>query len=509
MRPFPGDARSRRKPPELPQGPPAGRSWVLAAVLVSLSLSALHAQLLGFADGATSASSVRQNEFRSRWADYQVDRRPAQTTTQETQGTSDDAPTGLLTLVSRSFSDHFRNGPLQVRADLSAGYEFTNESNLRLQNRDGANTSPFVSPALGVFYNREIGPATISARYSVGYVYYLDQSYLAANHNGGILSQTGGLDIGVQGARTSLTSTTSASYGNGNDIESGTSRDLFTISEGLGAAYTLTDFTQLGVTASVSESSYSGGGSGTDTDNLYVAGTLYGDYVITGKTRLRLEFGAGDQNQGTGSGQSTSDRSYYQALLHVNYIPSAKITLDGGIGYGFQNDSGLQGKRGTDSHPVYTLTATYVPTEKTSVSAHFGYEGTDVEPDFSLQIHYQPRPNTTVALSVYQTSGFSTFVEAQNLVTRGVLGSVQQGFFQKVSVSLSSGAEQSKGYSTGSGQGNDFEDPYYFASVSFLYEINSSLALQGYYRGYTGQFGGVANDKGLQSRASLSLRLTF
>ena len=45
----------------------------------------------------------------------------------------------------------------------------------------------------------ESGPTTISARYSAGYVYYLDQNYLAADHNGGIFSQSAGLDISFEG----------------------------------------------------------------------------------------------------------------------------------------------------------------------------------------------------------------------------------------------------------------------------------------------------------------------
>ncbi len=53
------------------------------------------------------------------------------------------------------------------------------------------------------------------------------------------------------------------------------------------------------------------------------------------------------------------------------------------------------------------------------------------------------------------------------------------------------------------------EDPYYFGGINFLYEINSYLAFQGYYRGYTGEAGAVVQEKGLQSRAALSLRLTF
>ncbi len=465
--------------------------------------------MLGLAGSSVpSINSVREEEFRSRWADYQVDRRLPQQATDPSASSATEDQGGFLSLFSRSFSDHLRNGPFQLRADLSAGYEFTNEQNLRIIHPNGAESSPFISPALGVSYNRELGAVTLSARYSVGYVYYLDQSYLAVNHNGGILSQTAGLDLGVEGSRTTLASNTSASYGNGQDIESGEQRGQLTITEGFTGVYTLTEYTQLGVTGTLGYSDYTGG-TVADTDATNVSGTVYGDYVFTGKTRLRLELGAGDVRQ-TADTSNRSDRSYYQALFHVNYIASPKLSFDAGLGYGLQNDSSVQGRKEDGSHVIYTFTVNYVPTEKTSVSFHVGYEGVDVDPDLSLQVHWQPRLNTTVGLSVYQNSNFSTFLEAQSLVTRGVLVSVQQTFFGKVTVGLSGGAEQSKGYSSlGSQQGSDYQDPYYFGAVTLLWQFNSSLALQAYYRGYTGQAGLATNHDGLQSRASASLRLTF
>ncbi len=480
----------------------------LATSLPFLPATSVQGQLLGAAAGVSTVSTVRENEFRSRWANYQVDRQPTRTTAeQQAESKTDEDHGGLLSLVSRSFSDHFRNGPLQLRADLSAGYEFTNEASLRAVHPNGSESSPFVGPAFGIFYNRELGPATVSARYSAGYVYYLDQSYLAVNHNGGILSQTAGLDIDVQGGRTTFRSSATGSYGNGNDIESGSQRDRLAVTEALDAIYTLTEFTQLGASGVVSYTSYSGGGAGTDTNTTSINGTLYGDYVVTPKTRLRLEFGAGDQSQNAGgTGVNNSDRSYYQALLKANYLPSPKLTLDGGVGLGSQRDSGVQGKKGSTLHPVYTLTARYVPSEKLAASFHAGYEGVDVDPDLSLLVEWQPRLNTSVNLSVYQNSNFSTFIASQNLVTRGFLISAQQKVLQKVDVGLAGGAEQSQGYSTTKG----FADPYYFGSITLLWQFNSSLALQAYYRGFTGQAGGVSvNNQGLQSRASASLRLTF
>ena len=64
-----------------------------------------------------TVDTVRENEFRSRWADYQVDRPPQATGDQTTSGNTDSG--GLLSAFGRTFSDYFRTGPLQLRADLS------------------------------------------------------------------------------------------------------------------------------------------------------------------------------------------------------------------------------------------------------------------------------------------------------------------------------------------------------------------------------------------------------
>ena len=476
----------------------------LAVVLLLAGTGSMRAQTGFEGGGVPSIDTVRENEFRSRWADYQVDR-PPQATTDQTNSSNTDSG-GLLSAFGRTFNDYFRTGPLQLRADLSAGWEFSDEQNLKLLNPHGSEDSAFFAPALAVFYNVESGPTTISARYSVGYVYYLDQNYLAADHQGGILSESGGLDLSFEGSRATVRSSASGTYGDGNDIESGTFRDRLSLSEALDGSYLLTDFTQLGASGAVNYYSYSGGGV-SDTDDLSFTSTLYGDYVITGKSRLRLELGFGDEHQSTGPG-STSDRSYEQALLKVNYVPSQKLSFDVGLGAGLQQDSGVVGQT-SGAHPVYTVDARYVPTDKTSATLHFGYEGADVEPDFSLLIKWQPRPNTTVGFSAYQTNGFSTYVLSQNLTTRGILATIQQKLYDKVEIDLAGGVEQTNGY-TNQGANGTYSPPlYYFGSISVLYQFNSALALQSYYRGYTGEPGITTSNQGLQSRASISLRLTF
>ncbi len=461
---------------------------------------------------AQNASTVRDNEFRSRWADYQVDRPQNDSVTATSPPPDEQA--GLLSAFRKSFADVLRNGPLQTRANFAVGWEYSNEQALTNNRTSGSDNSPFAAPGIAFFYNNQLGPATVSARYSAGYVYYLDRSYIAAAHGGGIFSQTAGLDLQVEGVRSAVTSSTSFSQGDGNDIESGTQRSQLSLSETATASYVLTTFTRLGVTAGGGYTSYGGGGVAA-TDTINDTATVYVEYAYSPKTRGRFEIAAGQQLQGNdgvagSNGSSTADRSYYQALFSTDFLPSAKLNLSLGAGYGVQNDSSVLGRARSGPHPIYRITLQYVPTPKTTVSLRFGYEGIDVAPSLDFHVNWQFRLTTSANLSVYQSSNFSTYETDQNLLTRGVLASIQQRVFGRVDLALTAGIEQSEGYGrVAAGQQPYNDDPYSFGGVSLLWEINSYLAFQSYYRGYTGQAGAVTNQKGLQSRASVSFRLTF
>ena len=482
-----------------------------AAALLALLCGAVF--LAAGAAQAQVTSTVRDNEFRSRWADYQVDRpqTPASNTANNPAQTEE--PGGLLAAFGRSYADLFRNGPLQTRATLSSGWEFSDEQVLTGQQHTGtSDNSFFVAPSIALFYNNQAGPATISARYSGGYVYYLDHNYVAARDGGGIFSNTAALDLQVEGTRSAITSNGALSYGDGDDIESGTLRTQLTVSETATASYLLSTFTRLGVTGGVNYSDYSGGGVN-DTDVFSDTASVYVEYAYSPKTRGRLELAAGQELQNSdaaGPSSSSADRYYYQALLSADYLPTAKLSLSAGAGYGFQENSDVIGRGRSGSHPIYRITVQYAPTVKTTASLRFGYEGVDVAPSFGLQVAWQFRVNTSASLSLYQSTNFSTYETDQNLLTRGALAAVQQRFFGRVDVSLSGGVEQSEGYGRQlPGQTPYDEDPYLFIGVTGLWQINSYLALQAYYRGYTGAAGAVVQQSGLQSRASVSLRLTF
>lgn len=459
-----------------------------------------------------SVTTTRDNEFRSRWADYQVDR--PQTTAANTgnNSTQTEEQAGLLSAFRKSFAEILRDGPLQTRATLSSGWEYSNEALQVGRDRDRTDNSFFIAPSVALFYNSQAGPATISARYSGGYVYYLDQDYVAASRSGGIFSNTAGLDLQVEGTRSALASNTSLSYGNGVDIESGTLRTQLSISETATASYLLSTFTRLGATGGLSYSDYAGGGVA-DTDIFADTASVYIEYAYSPKTRGRFEVATGQQIQGTDAGgarSTTSDRYYYQALVSADYLPTPKLGFSAGVGYGFQENDDVLGRGRSGSHPIYRITVNYAPTPKTTAALRFGYEGVDVAPSFGLQVDWLFRPTTTASLSLYQNTNFSTYEPDQNLLTRGALAAVQQRVFGRVDLALSGGVEQSEGYDRQPpGQPAYNEDPYLFVGVSGVWQINSYLALQSYYRGYTGGAGAVIQQQGFQSRASVSLRLTF
>ena len=488
---------------ENPIGTPVQRRLAKSLAILLLSWAA------GRSAAAQTLTTVQQNEFRSRWADFQVDRPPADTTA---TGAPTEEQEGLLGTIASSLYNLFRTRPFQLRADLSAGWEFSNQNEVSAGIKNPSDSSFFIAPAIGFFYNREFGPVTLSARYSAGDTYYLDHNYTAAGSSGGIFSQTGGFDLKAEGDRTVLTSSAGASYGNGIDIESGEERTEFSISENFEADYVITPFSQLGTTASINYGTDSGG-TVASTDTLNDSDTIYIQYLYTPKTTGRLELSAGQEYQsGSGvgiNGIDSGDRWYYQALLVAGYLPDTKLNLSIGAGYGVQNDVSILGKGTSGGHPVYRITVSYAPTDKTKAAFQFGDEGVDVGPSLSLAVSWEFRLATTANLSVYQSTGFSSYEVAQNVITRGVLASVQQRLFGRVDLLLSAGTEQSKGYGQlVAGQQPANQDPYYFGGVSLLMPLNSYLSVQGYIRESTGD-GEVTNQKGIVTQASLSLRLTF
>ena len=473
--------------------------WI-GPVVFAMALPPLHGQ---------SVSTVREVEFRSRWSNYHVDQPQVERATAARTETGDAVPEHGIVPALRSW---FRTGPVILRGSLTSGWEFSNERFRTTQLRDPSTSSFYVAPAIAASYDRDLGPWTVSFRYSAGYLRYLDDNYSASGSGGGSgsggLSQTAGFDLARQGTRLALRSSTSASSGSGYDVERARQTDRTSFAELLFAEYSLTEFLHAGATFSAGREIYSDAGSGSDETRDRWAGSLYGEYVLTGKTALRLEFGTGRESQLSGV-QTALERSYYQGLLRVTYRPTGKLILTPALGFGLLDETGSGSQTPEGFRAVYSLAADYAPTEKTSVRLYLGVEGTAAQPEFSLAVNWHPRENTLVNLSIYQQSGLSTVAFAQNRTRRGALASIQQRLFQKLSAGLSAGWEQEETDDSNSQGAAVSQDPYYLLAANLAWEINSWLIWQAQStitsrRSFSSEAGNSA-----QTRASVSFRLTF
>ena len=454
---------------------------------------------------AQTLSTVREVEFRSRWSNYHVD----QPQVEQANTTPTDEERGIGPVL-RSL---FRTGPVILRGSVTTGWEFSNERfrTAQIQMREPGTTSFFVAPAVAASYDRAIGPWTVSFRYSAGYLRYLEDNYASSSNSAGGgsdgLSQTAGLDIARQGSRLAIRSSTAASSGSGYDVERDGQTYRTTIAEALLAEYSLTEFLHTGINASAGFDTFSDPGGGEDTSRTRWAASLYGEYVLTGKTTVRIEAGAGHESQLTGS-VTTLERTYYQTLLRATWQPTSKLTLTPAVGFGLLDETGSATQTPDGFRAVYSLAVDYTPTEKTALRLYAGVEGTSARPEFSLALRWHPREDTLFNLSIYQQSGLSTVASVQNRTARGALASIQQRFFQRIDTGLTLGWEQEE-TDDASGLGIVNQDPYYFLSAVVAWQINSWLTWQAQSLTSSRRSSAATVGTGNQTRASVSLRLTF
>ena len=468
------------------------------AILVLVPL-ALHSQ---------TVSTVREVEFRSRWSNYQVDQPRVERAQDAALASGEAEPDHGVVPVLRSL---FRTGPIVVRGSVTSGWEYSNEHLNTGQSRATSESSFFTAPAVAASYDREVGPMTVSFRYSAGYLRYLDQNFSPAGGSAGGLSQTAGLDVARQGSRLAFRLGVSATSGSGYDIERNAQTDRTSFAAAFAADYSLTEFTRVGASLNAARETYSNAGIGTDDSQDRWSATVHGEYVMSGKTTMRLEFGVGQESQLTGE-VTSRDRSYYQGLLRVKYQPTAKLTLTPALGFGVLKQTGqtsLFNQTPDGFRALYSLGVDYAPTEKTAVRLFLGIEGAAVQPELSLAVTWHPRANTLVNLSVYQQSGLSTIAVIPDRTRRGALLSLQQHFFQRMDAGLSVGWEKEEWNDTSAPGAGATLDPYYFVAANLAWEFNSWLTWQAQSRLSSGRGSSAAQNDASETRASVSFRLTF
>lgn len=517
---------------------------------------------------AQTVSTVRETEFRSRWVDQQVDR-PQLEVGPQIPVRDPDADFG--TSVAETMRTLFRTGPVVFRAGVTAGIEYTSsDGNVNFTSQP-SNHSLFAAPVISAIYEREVGPWSVSARYSVGYVYYFNRDYIGAGGSFGtpdqtvtvvvepeqtvqvrdpsrdtvefvngirvvrpgfrteripevteeqtvpgqparppedsLPSQTAGLDFKLTLSRLSVRSSGGASYGSGFDTNRGSNQERLTLTEALSADYQLTEYTRAGVLLSGSYERNSQYASDVEDVFTRLGASIFADYFITGKSRLRAEASTGSDTRSFGAG-GEEERTYYQVQFRANYQPTAKILVEASTGLGMTETTGTETSSEHDGlRNIYSLSVNYAPTEKISARLYFGLEATATEPEFSLSLGWVPRDTMRFNLSAYQLSGATSLSFTQNRISRGFLVTGQQRLFQRGLLVLTGGWEEYEDIDT---EGSSTElEPFSYFAAAFSWEFSRWMAIEAMYRS-SSQSTSVAGNTGTrEDRAALSLRLTF
>lgn len=478
---------------------------------------------------AQTVLTVKEAEFRSRWAGPQEDREVQpqffqpdgglyEDETGEMIGEEPDMTNGFVGNVDRmaeNLKRGLRFGPLDFKLGLATGWEYSSQNSQGTDTDFADNNSFFAAPTIGIVYDREVGVWRVAARFGAGYRYYFNQDYTAAGtgNQRNPLSLTGGIDIGYNTSRLSVTLTASASSGTGYDVVSGNNNWQTAASTALSIRYILTEQASIGAAGSVAytNNAYAQAAIGEvgqpDSNNLTVAASVFADYLLTPKTNVRFVLSAGQELQNF-QGGINEGRRYVDALLQLTYQLAPKFSVDAGGGIGYVSDQNIPDPEFVGWRPVYTAGINYTPTEKTYFKAKFGMQGADIRPNFSLVAGWNAREKTRLSLSVYQNQGFSSLSPDQYNITRGILGTISQSLFTGIDLSLSGGYEQSEYVSLTSERLSGAVDgppDYFLTSATLYWRIREWLAWQNTFMLSTGQ----GNRDQLQTRFSTSLNLNF
>ena len=498
-------------------------AFILFSVVCGVLLSAYPAW------AQQSVLTLREAEFRNRWAGPQEDRVATPQYFEPGGGLDDEsakpkkdeaaeAEPGFeesLDKMAENIQRGLRFGPLDFNLGLANGWEYSSQNSFGGDTGFNNSNSLFSAPTIGILYEREVGVWNVSVRYGSGYRYYYNPDYTAAGtgNQRNPLSMTGGADIGYNTSRLSVNLNASASSGTGYDPVAGANNWQTTSSGGLSIRYIISEELSTGGAISGTYSNTAdaqvapGETAQPNSNSLNAGASFFTDYMVTPKTNLRFVLSAGEDLQDFQGGVSEG-RRYFDTMLILTYQIAPKLSVDAGGGVGYVLDQNIPDPEYTGVRPVYNLGINYTPTEKTYFKAKFGMQGADVKPNFSLVAGWDAREKTRLSLSVYQNQGFSSLSPDQYNITRGILGTVAQRLIKGINLSFSAGYEQSEYVSLTSEQLNDpVEGPasYWLANASLYWSLREWLGWQNTFQLSTGQ----GNSDQLQTTFNTSLNLTF
>lgn len=501
---------------------------------------------------AQGVPTIQQSQFRSQWVGEQVDQIPLGGTI--TPLNSLGAVVGALQTpdevqreVEASMAGVEQKSPFVFKPALGVGWQISNQG-LTNASTAGNNSnpyrtgsSPFIAPSAAFLYDRLHGPWSVSAGYSVGYKYYSNQNFVA-NGTGSQrnpFSQTGLFKAILEMSRYVWSTLATVSQGNGFDLSTGSNNQQFNGNANTEFKYLLSDQAAVAAKGGYSIQNTSGA---TNTPNNNVS-SYYAQiapiYEVSTKTHLSAIAGAGAQyqsfqnaqlynladtngvNSGTLSVSTTPSSSvqYVQSLGKVKYDVTGKLVVEGSfgvrqlwlnnstnvsvsggaLGQNFSTSEKVSSNKNLGLKPAWTLGFNYTPTAKTSIAFSIGEQATDIVPEFNLLLNWVPREKTKVSLGVSQAESYSSIAASQYLITRGIVGTVNQQLFSNISVVLSGGYTKqfyqniNGGSTPTQGAAAQIPGSYYLATASVIWKIRDWVNLNNtvyYNSGQTIQSGG-------------------
>jgi hypothetical protein len=478
---------------------------------------------------AQTVLTVREAEFRSRWAGPQEDREVTPQFFQPDGGLTEkdvgvdpsEQTTPTLSENMDRLADNFRRrlrfGPLDFSLGLSSGWEYSSQTSTGESSSSGGRSSFYSSPTLAIRYEREIGLWTVATRFSSGYTHYFNQDYTAAGQGSqrNPISMTTGFDLGYYSTRLTLNLSASASIGSGFDTRTGSTNFQTSTSTSLSARYIITDSLSAGAAASVAYTKTSdaqvanGETEQPNSNSLSMGLSTFVDYLVTPKTNLRFILSTSKELQSL-QGDTDGNRQSYDSMMMVTYQLAPKFSVDAGAGAGYVTDQDTTNSEAVGFRPIYNVGINYTPTEKTYFKASYSMQGTDIRPNFSLAAGWNARQKTRLSLSVYQNQGFSSLSPDQYNVTRGALATVSQSLIKGITLSLSAGYEQSDYVSlSDSDNTSASEGPpdHFLTSATLSWRLREWASWQNSMMLTSGQSQDSNSD--LQTRFSTSVNLNF
>jgi hypothetical protein len=432
---------------------PQWSSWIIAACVL----------ICGFPLFAQGVPTVQQSQFRSQWVGEQVDQllTKGMISPFSQLGSivgSLQTPDQVQRETEAAFANPVSGSPFSFKPALGVGWQINNQGTLKtnqvvVQGTNGPTTnaaatystgsSLFLAPSAAFLYTRDHGPWTISAGYSVGYQYFVNQNFVGngTGNQRNPLNMTAMFNSSLAMSRYTLESEITASSGNGYDVSTGGNNTQTTVNATVGSKYQLSSHSAVDLRAGYNIQNASGSSNTPNNNITSFFANLAPVYELSDKTHLSTIVGFGQNGQSLQAGtqtpgstnalttQQNQTRSFLQVLEKVKYDISGKFTFDISGGARYVTESGITNALDTGLSPAWGVGLSYTPTPKVSTSLSAGVTGADVSPGINFILNWKPREKTSFSLSASQSQNFAQNVSSQYQVSQSIMGTITQKLF--------------------------------------------------------------------------------